>query len=82
MNLIIRGTVIYFFLSLILRIGGRRSLAQITTFDWMLLLIIGEDDILTTTRELQGFERMEPIKYTVLERSGGISIIPKSDSSV
>jgi uncharacterized membrane protein YcaP (DUF421 family) len=151
MNPIIRGTVVYFFLSLILRIGGRRSLAQITTFDLVLLLIIGEttqqallgddfsltnaflliitlvgidvsmslwkqrsprvekmvdgvplivvedgcplkerlkkarvgeDDILTAARELQGLERMEQIKYAVLERSGGISIIPKSDSSV
>jgi uncharacterized membrane protein YcaP (DUF421 family) len=150
MNPIICGAVIYVFLSLILRIGGRRSLAQITTFDLVLLLIIGEttqqallgddfsltnaflliitlvgidvlmslwkqrsprvekivdgvplivvedgcplkerlkkarvgeDDILTAARELQGLERMEQIKYAVLERSGGISIIPKSDSS-
>jgi len=28
-------------------------------------------------RESQGIERMEQIKYAVLERNGGISIIPK-----
>ncbi|MDQ3045623.1 MAG: DUF421 domain-containing protein [Chloroflexota bacterium] len=34
-------------------------------------------DILTTAHELQGLERIEQITYAVLERSGGISIIPK-----
>jgi uncharacterized membrane protein YcaP (DUF421 family) len=38
---------------------------------------VNEDDVLTAARELQGLERMEQIKYAVLERSGGISIIPK-----
>jgi len=28
-------------------------------------------------REGQGIERMEQIKYAVLERSGGILVIPK-----
>ena len=36
-----------------------------------------DDDVLTAARELQGLERMEQIKYAVLERSGGISIIPR-----
>src|SRR5690606_19739624 len=34
------------------------------------------DDILQTARHTQGLERMEQIKYAVLEISGGISIIP------
>lgn len=38
---------------------------------------VDEDDVLTAARELQGLERMDQIKYAVLERSGGISIIPK-----
>jgi uncharacterized membrane protein YcaP (DUF421 family) len=38
---------------------------------------IDENDVLTAARELQGLERMEQIKYAVLERSGGISIIPR-----
>ena len=127
-------------------IGGQRSLAQITTFDFVLLLIIGEatqnallgqdfsvtnamlviitlvtldiglsllkrrskridkwlddvplvivedgmplkermdkarvdiDDVLSAARHLQGIERLDQIRYAVLERSGGISIIPK-----
>jgi uncharacterized membrane protein YcaP (DUF421 family) len=38
---------------------------------------IDEDDVLTAARQLQGLERMEQIKYAVLERNGGISIIPR-----
>ena len=34
------------------------------------------EDILEAARKLQGLERMDQIKYAVLERSGGISIIP------
>jgi uncharacterized membrane protein YcaP (DUF421 family) len=142
---IVRAAVIYIALLIIFRISGKRSLAQITTFDFVLLLIVdeatqqallGEDfsitnavlvivalmtidiamslikgrsklaekviddvpliivengrllreradsarvdeaDILTAARELQGLERLDQIKYAVLERSGGISIIP------
>lgn len=146
MDSVLRAVCVYFFLLLIFRISGKRSLAQITTFDLVLVLIISEttqnalvgddysittalllimtlmgidialsvwklrsplleklvdgvpliivedgkplkermhkarvdeDDVLTAARELQGLERMEQIKYAVLERSGGISIIPK-----
>lgn len=37
---------------------------------------VDESDILAAARERQGLERMEQIKYAVLERNGGISIIP------
>ena len=37
---------------------------------------VDEADILTAARERHGLERMEQIKYAVLERSGGISIVP------
>lgn len=40
---------------------------------------VDEDDILTAARQLQGLERMDQIKYAVLERSGGISIIPNQE---
>ena len=33
-------------------------------------------DVLSAARQLHGLERMEQIKYAVLERSGHISIIP------
>jgi uncharacterized membrane protein YcaP (DUF421 family) len=145
MDAVLRGAVIYLVLLLIFRLTGKRTLSQITTFDLVLLLIIGEatqqallgdnysitnallvivtlvvidlvlaqlkqrsrrldkwidgvplvivengrplkdrmakvrvdeSDVLTAARETQGLERMEQIKYAVLERSGGISIIP------
>lgn len=131
---------------IIFRISGKRSLAQITTFDFVLLLVIGEAtqqallgddfsltnatlviitllgldialsmlqerfsfltpwiedvplvlvnegemlesrmkktriseaDILHAARSTQGLERMDQIKYAVLERTGEVSIIAK-----
>jgi uncharacterized membrane protein YcaP (DUF421 family) len=41
---------------------------------------VDESDVLSAARELQGLERMEQIKYAVLERSGGISIVPQPGS--
>ena len=147
MDAIVRAVVIYIFLLVLFRVTGRRTLAQITTFDFVLLLIIAEatqqgllgndfsitnallvilallgldllsqglsrrwrsfdrwinglplvlvedgqliddrarkagfleDDILEQARANQGIERMEQIKYAVLERDGSISVIPKS----
>lgn len=149
MESVLRGTVVYLFLLIIFRVTGKRSLDQVTTFDFVLLLIISEttqqallgedfsvtngclliltlfvldqgftwlksksrfvqklteglpvilledgkpfkkrmrqsqvdeDDILEAARELQGLERLEQIKYAVLERHGGITIVPKSDA--
>jgi uncharacterized membrane protein YcaP (DUF421 family) len=142
---ILRGVTVYVFLLILFRISGKRSLSQITTFDFILLLIISEvvqqamigndnsminafllvitlvgldilisvlkqksqtlsklvdsvpvvlvengkmlkdrmekervdeGDILSRARELQGLERMDQIKYAILERSGGITIVP------
>ena len=150
MDSVIRGAIVYLVLLLIFRIAGKRSLAQITTFDFILLLIIAEaiqpalagednsmtnslllvltlfgidialsllkpnmpllekliddvplvlvengrpiqerlrkarvdeEDILTSARMSQGLERMDQIKYAVLERSGGISVIPKTQEA-
>ena len=39
---------------------------------------VDREDILAVARETQGLERMDQIKYAVLEVGGGISIIPKS----
>ncbi len=146
MDSILRAVAIYIVLMIIFRISGRRSISQITNFDFVLLLIIseatqnamlgndysmtngflviltlvgldillsvwkersptieklldgvpmvivedgqplrermnkariGDDDVLIAARQLQGLERMEQIKYAVLERNGGISIIPR-----
>ncbi len=151
MDAVLRASAIYFFLLFIFRLSGKRSIAQITTFDLILLLIISEatqqallgqdfsltnaflviltlvgidiglsllkqrsprfekiledepliiveegrplldrmkkvrvdeEDVLIAARVLQGLERMDQIKYAVLERNGGISIIPKQESQV
>jgi uncharacterized membrane protein YcaP (DUF421 family) len=39
---VVRAFVIYLFVFVVFRISGQRTLAQITTFDFVLLLIIGE----------------------------------------
>jgi uncharacterized membrane protein YcaP (DUF421 family) len=41
---------------------------------------VDEDDVLVAARIQRGLERMDQIKYAVLERSGGISVIAKDDS--
>jgi len=151
MESVVRAFAIYMFVLLAFRLTGKRSLAQITPFDFVLLLIMGEatqqallgddfsvtnaflviltlmtldiclalikgrsrrlekwlddvpliivengrplkdrmaksqvdeEDVLEAGRRLQGLERMEQIKYAVLERSGGISIIPRAGSEV
>lgn len=148
MTTIFRAAIIYVALLLIFRLLGRRALAQITTFDFVLLLIISEttqqamigddfsitnavlciltlvtldlglslwkrrwprleryvegmplvivengvplrermkkarvdeQDVMTAARATQGLCRMDQIRYAVLERSGGISIIPKEE---
>lgn len=145
MDAVLRAGSIYFILLLIFRVSGKRTLAQITTFDFILLLIVGEatqqgllgddfsvtnailvvltlvgidvvlsevkerfprfsrateslpvivvqdgelieermrlarideSDILSAGRERHGVERLEQIKYAVLEQSGNISIVP------
>jgi uncharacterized membrane protein YcaP (DUF421 family) len=147
MQSVLRAVAVYAFLLLIFRISGKRSLAQITAFDFVLLLIIGEatqqallgedfsiinayivigtlmfcelgmslvkgwvpgldpvldstplvivengklleertrqervdlSDVLAAARERHGLERLDQIKYAVLERSGGISIVPRT----
>ena len=146
MNPVVRGLAVYLFVYIIFRILGKRSLSEITTFDFVLLLIIseattdaliGEDysllacfimvstlvgtdfafsilkekwkwfriasegaplvivdkgkplkkrmekskvdesDVLEAARLIHGLERMEQIKYAVLEKDGSISIIPE-----
>lgn len=42
MDAVIRGLVVYLFLMLIFKIAGKRSLSQITIFDFVMLLIISE----------------------------------------
>mgnify|MGYP006197049103 CR=1 FL=1 len=50
MDSVIRGAIIYFIMLVIIRISGRRTMAQATPFDFVLLLIIAE----TTQQALLG----------------------------
>ena len=146
METILRALTIYLVLLLVFRLAGRRTLMQMTSFDFVLLLIISEacqnamlgndysitagilaivtlvgadilfshwkhrsatverwldglpmiivengvplkplmdrarideEDVLADARQGPGLERMDQIKYAVLEASGGISVIPK-----
>ena len=46
--------------------------------DRMKLARVDESDILEAARELHGLERLDQIRYAVLERDGQISIVPKT----
>ena len=145
MDSVLRGLLVYFFLLIVFRISGKRTLSQTTSFDFVLLLIISEtiqqamvgndqsltngfllvatlvgtsillaalkqffpklelflegqpvivinkgkllhdvmnktrvdeEDILYAARMNHGLERLDQIKYAILERDGEISIVP------
>lgn len=146
METVLRALGIYLFLTLVVRISGRRTLGEMTIFDFVLVLIIAEatqqgllgddfsvinawiliatfvltdgllallkqrsktfekiidgipsvimrdgvvdkkklehskideDDILEAARKQHGIGTLADIRHAVLERDGGISIIPK-----
>ena len=143
METVLRALTIYLVLLLVFRLAGRRNLMQMTSFDFVLLLIISEatrtpcwrrllrhdrwlaivtplgnillsywkhrsaavdrwldgyhyhvengiplkplmdraridvEDVLAAARQGPGLERMEQIKYAVMEVGGHISVIPK-----
>jgi uncharacterized membrane protein YcaP (DUF421 family) len=146
MESVIRAAIVYVVLMLLFRIAGKRSLAEVTSFDLVLLLIISEatqqamidndnsmtnalllvstligmnillsvvtkrwkfldklvedvplvilkngeplrdrmrkerideDDILEAARASEGLERLDQIKFAILERTGHITIVPK-----
>lgn len=144
---VVRALAMYLFLLVLLRVMGKRTLSEITTFDFIVLLIISEttqqamtgndfsvtnaailvltlvllqrgadwfsdrsprvdrvlndrpviivedgcpidewmqwnhltvEEVLEEARRSEGIGSMEEIKYAVLERNGGISVIPRS----
>lgn len=146
MDAVLRSACIYLFLLVVFRLAGKRTLAEVTPFEFVLLLVIGEAtqqgllgedfsvtnallvitaliaidlllgllkqraprlerlvegnpvvifadgealrepmrrarideaDILEAARSKQGLESLDQVKFAVLERSGGISIIPR-----
>lgn len=148
MDTIIRGAAVYLALLVLVRLSGRRTLGEMTSFDLVLLLIVAETsqnallgddfsltnavlvmvtlfgldiafahlkrrsplaeslidgrptvlisrgepdwralnrarvdlaDVMAAARVSHGLERLEQIKFAVLEVSGSISIVPKED---
>jgi uncharacterized membrane protein YcaP (DUF421 family) len=146
MDSVLRGVSVYLVLLLVLRFSGRRTVAQMTPFDFVLLLIVAEtsqqallgddfsitnsiilfltlfstdialsyvkrsspavgrwldgeptvlvvhgapkwqalqrsrvdiEDVLEAAREQHGLERMDQVKFCVLEKGGNLSIIPE-----
>lgn len=43
---------------------------------------IDEEDVLESARDKHGLSRFDQIRHAVIERNGGISIIPKSENGV
>ena len=149
MNPVFRSIVMFAVLWIVFRIGGRRTLAEITTFDFILLLIIGDatqqalvgddysittaalvvvtlvlldlmmgrlaitgdgmrrfidsapvividngkpldavlrregvdlEEVMAAAREVHGLQTLDDIKYAIVERHGGISIVPSDDA--
>lgn len=145
MDSVLRGAAVYVFVLLIVRLSGRRTLAQMTPFDLVLILIVAEttqqallgddfsivnaivliltlftidialsyvkqyspraakwldgtatllvadgkpikealrrsridlSDVMEAARKAHGLERLDQVKYAVLELAGDISIIP------
>jgi uncharacterized membrane protein YcaP (DUF421 family) len=145
MDSVIKATVVFFVLWAILRVSGRRTLGEMTAFDFVLFLIIGgstqraitgedyslikalllvatfvtldvglsivetrwpamrpilnaqpmivvengylltarmrraritEDNILAAARRLHGLERLQQVKFAILESTGEITIVP------
>ncbi len=149
MEIVLRAAAMYFFLLLIFRLSGKRTLSEADTFDFLMLLIISETtqqamvqedksftgaavliltlvfltivlslaklrspalssalddeplvifcngqmlknrcdklridevDIMEAARESAHLERLEQIKFAVVERNGNISIIPTDNA--
>jgi uncharacterized membrane protein YcaP (DUF421 family) len=148
MDAVFRAVAVYILLLVIFRIAGERTLAKTTTFDFVLLLLVGtsvnralvgedfsltngflivitlvsldllfsyakrhrvvsrilegvplvviqdgqalrdrmamarvtEDEVLAAAHKQMGLERLDQIKYAILEPSGGFAIIPRQPS--
>ena len=53
MESLMRGSAVYFFLLIVLRVSGRRTLSETTAFDFVLLLIVSE----TTQQAMVGADQ-------------------------
>ena len=75
MNHVVRGVIIYFVLLLFFRLTGKRTLAQITTFDFVLLLIISEATQPALTGNDYSMTNSLVVILTLLMLDIGISLV-------
>lgn len=71
MNPVIRGVAVYLFVYIIFRLLGKRALAEITTFDFVLLLIISE----TTTDALIGEDYSLTASFIMVSTLVGVDLL-------
>src|SRR5918996_1412734 len=71
MDSVVRAMALYFPLLLVFRLAGRRTLSQMTRFDFVLLLIIGE----STQQALLGEDFSLTNAYLVILTLVGIDIL-------
>ena len=70
MESIIRAALIYFFLLVVTRISGRRTMGEMTAFDFVLLLVIGE----ATQQGLLGEDFSAMNAYVVIATLVGLDV--------
>ena len=71
MDSVLRGLAVYFFLLLVFRISGKRSINQITMFDFVMLLIISE----TTQQALLSEDFSVTNSFILITTIMGVDII-------
>jgi uncharacterized membrane protein YcaP (DUF421 family) len=71
MDAVLRALAMYLFLLILFRISGKRSIAQLTTFDFILLLILGE----ATQQALLGNDFSVTNAFIVILTLMGIDIL-------
>ena len=71
MDAVLRGAAIYLFLLVLFRVAGRRTFAEMTSFDFVLLLVIGE----ATQQALLGDDFSVTNAFIVIVTLIGIDIL-------
>lgn len=80
MDAILRAAAVYLLLLIVFRIAGRRSLAQMTSFDFVLLLVIGESTSDALIGDDYSVTRTSLVIITLIVIDIGLSLI-KGESS-
>lgn len=82
MESIVRAVAVYLMLLVIMRLSGRRTLAQITAFDFVLLLIIGEATQQALLGEDFSVTNATLVIMTLVGCDIGLSVLKRRSSTV